>query len=136
MILVDANILMYAAGKEHPHREPSLAFLKSVAEGGLDAVLDAEVLQEILHRYSAIGRWQEGRRVFDNALTLFPDILPITAETVTLARALLDEVDGLSARDALHAAVVDIHQLDAICSYDGGFDDIVHLRRVQPEKLL
>ena len=65
MILPDANILMYAAGAEDPHKAPSLAMLDRVATGDVDAAIDAGVLQEILHRYRAIGRWKDGRRVYN-----------------------------------------------------------------------
>jgi uncharacterized protein len=133
MILVDANILMYAAGAEHPHKRPSLRFLERVADGSVEAVLDAEVLQEILHRYSAIGRWREGRHVFDTARTLFQEVLPITGDVLDGAHGLLDQVDGISARDALHAAVAIIHGLYGICSYDSGFERVPGLRRVEPE---
>ncbi len=133
MILVDANILVYAAGTPHPHKQPSLRFLEGVSGGQVDAVVDAEVLQEVLHRYRAIGRWNEGRLVFDSARTLFPEVLPVTARELDGARALLDQVEGISARDALHAAVVVAHGLDGVCSYDRGFDRIPGLRRVEPD---
>jgi uncharacterized protein len=132
MILVDANILMYAAGAEHPYKQPSVLFLEEVAGGSIDAVVDAEVLQEVLHRYRAIARWHDGRTVYDRARTLFQEVLPITAEVVDAARATLDEVAGISARDALHAAVVRIWNLDGLCSYDRGFDGIPGVRRVEP----
>jgi predicted nucleic acid-binding protein len=61
LILIDSNIFMYAAGTSHPHKEPSATFLEQVAIGEVDAVIDAEVLQENLHRYRAINRWQDGR---------------------------------------------------------------------------
>ena len=64
MILVDANVLMYAAGAEHAHKTASLQLLERVACGDLEGVLDSEVLQEVLHRYRAIGRWVEGRAVY------------------------------------------------------------------------
>lgn len=44
MILIDSNIFMYAAGAEHPHKEPSRSFLEEVARGDVEAALDAEVL--------------------------------------------------------------------------------------------
>ena len=56
MILVDSNILMYAAGADHPNKAPSIRFLEKVAREQMDVALDAEVLQEILYRYRAIGR--------------------------------------------------------------------------------
>ena len=132
MILVDANIFMYAAGVEHPHKQPSLAFLRHVARGEVDAVVDAEVLQEILHRYRAIDRWADGRRVFDLARRVIPTVAPITAGIVERARDILDAHEGASARDALHAAACQHVGADAICSYDRDFDDIDGVRRIEP----
>jgi predicted nucleic acid-binding protein len=71
LILIDANISMYAAGAEHSHKGPSVAVLRRVALGEIDAAVDAEVLQEILRRYRAIWRWEEGREVY--ALGSKPD---------------------------------------------------------------
>lgn len=132
MILVDSNIIMYAAGAEHPNKASSVAFLQRVAIGGLEATVDAEVLQEVLHRYRAIHRWEEGKLVYDLARRVFPAVLPITSEVLDRARDLLDEHDGLMARDGLHAAVVEIHSLEAICSYDHDFDRIRTIRRIKP----
>ena len=64
MLLVDANVFMYAAGSDHPNKPRAIRFLESVAAGETDAAVDAEVLQEILHRYRSIGRWKEGRTVY------------------------------------------------------------------------
>ena len=47
------------------------------------------------------------------------------------ARALIDSVDGLSARDALHVAVMQRAGIDRILSFDRGFEacpGIVRLR--------
>ena len=131
MILVDSNILMYAAGSEHPFKKPSVAWLERVAKGEVDATVDAEVLQEILHRYRSIHRWSEGRRVYDLARTLFPVVIPIDAEALDRCREIMDAHPKLMARDALHAAVVDIHELEAICSYDQDFDAL-DSRRIEP----
>lgn len=136
MILVDANILMYAAGAQHPNKKPSVGLLESIAEGTVDAALDAEVLQEVLHRYRAIARWAGGTQVHEAARQIFAVVLPITAEVVDHAKELLDQYEGISARDALHAAVVVTHDLEALCSYDMGFDQIPVVRRVSPEELL
>lgn len=132
MILIDSNIFMYAAGAEHPHKGPSLRFLEEVATGGLAVAIDAEVLQEILHRYRALRRWPEGGRVYDLARTIVSEVIPITADILDRARFLLDRYPDLKARDALHAAVAEWHGLRAICSYDRDFDQIAGLRRVEP----
>ena len=133
MILIDANILMYAAGAPHRYKQPSARLLQRIADGDVDALIDAELLQEILHRYRAIGRWTDGRLVYDFARQIFPTVLPITADVMDRARELLDVHDGMMARDALHAAVVLTEGLAAICSYDRDFDGIVGLRRIEPE---
>ena len=93
MILVDANVLMYAAGAPHRLKRPSADLLDRIARGEVDAVIDAEILQEILHRYRAINRWQDGRQLYDLARALFPSILPVTAEVLDAARRLLDDPD-------------------------------------------
>jgi len=100
--------------------------------GRIEAIVDAEVLQEILHRYRALNRWTDGRRVFDLARRIFPIVIPITSEILDRTRRLLDEYKDLMARDALHAAVVEIHSLEAICSYDRDFDRVRTIRRTEP----
>jgi len=132
MILLDANIFMYAAGAAHPHKAPSARMLERVALGEVAAAINAETLQEILHRYRAIKRWTDGRQVYDLTRQLFPSVVAISAEMLDRARALLDRHSTLMARDALHAAVVLHEGFDAICSYDCDFDVIPGLRRLEP----
>ena len=132
MILVDANVMMYAAGADHPNKAPSIAFLEQIASKRIDAVIDAETLQEILHRYRAIRRWDDGKAVFDMTRRIFDTVIPITAETLDRARILLDAYSNLTARDALHAAVAETHGLSAICWFDQDFDQIIEIRRLQP----
>jgi predicted nucleic acid-binding protein len=132
VILIDANVLMYAAGAAHPHKAPSIALLERVARGEVEATIDAEVLQAILHRYRAIGRWEDGRQVYDLTRRLFPLVIPITAAILDRARGLLDTDRTIMARDALHAAVVLEERLDAVCSYDRDFDRIAGIERIEP----
>lgn len=132
MILIDANVFMYAAGAPHPHQGPSEAFLERVARGDVDAVIDAEMLQEILHRYRAIRRWNQGRAVYDLAKRIVPVVIPIGIEVMDLARDLLDRYTSLMARDALHAAVVIHIGASAICSFDRDFDGLSEVTRVEP----
>ncbi len=136
MILLDANILMYAAGAEHPNKAPSLAFLERVASGTLDAGADVEVLQEVLHRYRAIGRWHDGRRVFDLARKIVPTWYPVDLSTLDRARDLLEAHTTLTARDALHAAVYFAVGAEALCTFDRDFDRIAGLRRVEPGEIV
>ncbi len=76
IVFIDANIPMYAGGKEHPLKAPSQAILRAVADGEFVAFTDAEVLQEIWHRYWHI---READKHFD----LFPEIQRIDPSTIT-----------------------------------------------------
>ena len=124
MILVDANVFMYVAGQDHPHRAPSRAFLERVASGEVDAAVDAEVLQEILHRYRAGGRWGDGQRVYDLVRTVVPDVVDIDGAVTDRARWLLDRYPRLSARDAVHAAAALEVGAEAFVTWDADFDDV------------
>lgn len=132
MILLDANLFMYAAGTDHPNKAAAARFLERVAADEVEAVIDAETLQEILHRYRAIRRWEDGRRVYDHARTLVPVVLPVAAAVLDAARDLLDRYPALMARDALHAAVALAHTGGEICSFDADFDEIDGVRRTEP----
>ncbi len=70
--------------------------------------------------------------VYDLTRQIFPTVLPITSEILDRARTLLDDYDGLMARDALHAAVVEINNLEAVYSYDRDFDRITTIKRMEP----
>lgn len=132
MILVDANIFMYAVGAAHPNKPPAIDYLRRVANGEIEAATDAEVLQEILHRYRAIRRWDDGSRVYDLAKSVVPRVLPITSDTVDRARSMMETDSDLGARDAIHAAVALVNGCSAICTYDRAFDRIPGLGRVAP----
>lgn len=131
MILVDSNVLMYASGAEHPNKPLALAFLKRVANGELSATIDAEVLQEIIHRYRSLNRWPEGKQVYTLARTLFPEVLPINGAVMDHAKEMVDADRTISARDAVHAAVVVINRLEGIYTFDRDFDRIRGCRRVE-----
>ncbi|MGH7541927.1 MAG: type II toxin-antitoxin system VapC family toxin [Gemmatimonadota bacterium] len=133
MRLVDSNILMYAAGARHRNKEPSLRFLERVARGDAEAAVDAKVLQEVLRHYRAIGRWHDGWTVYDRARTIFPVVIPVTADILDAARGLMDRYGDLSTRDALHAGVVIVHGFEGIVSFDRDFDQVEELRRFEPE---
>jgi predicted nucleic acid-binding protein len=136
LILLDANVLMYAAGREHPHKVPSAELLARVARGTAEAAIDAEILQEILHRYRSLGRPRDGFRLYDLTRTVIPTVLPVTDAVMDEARSLLESHPRLSARDAVHAAVSIVFSADAFCSYDRDFDRIEGLRRIEPGALL
>lgn len=133
MIIIGTNIFMYAAGAAHPFKAPSVEHLRRIASGEIEAATDAEVIQEILHRYRAIRRWDDGNWVYELARRVVPTVLSITAEVVDRSRVLMMADSGLGARDAVHVAAALLNGCTSICSYDADFDRIDGLARVAPE---
>ena len=58
------------------------------------------------------------------------DIFPITVETAKSARDVALRSPALSARDAIHVAVVRQHDVEEIFSFDRVFDDVPGIRRL------
>ena len=52
MIFIDSNVPMYLVGSEHPHKIDAQRLLERFISDDERLVTDAEVLQEILHRYA------------------------------------------------------------------------------------
>jgi predicted nucleic acid-binding protein len=123
---------MYAVGVEHPLRRPCLAILEAIARGELVAMTDVEVLQEILHRYTALGQRARAVEVARLFLQVVPEVLPVTREDFLLALELHTQHVGLQARDALHAAVMQTHGIQRIISADRHFDGLADIVRLDP----
>jgi predicted nucleic acid-binding protein len=134
-LLIDTSVIMYAGGVAHPHREACRSVLQQVAAGTLDAAVSAEVVQEILHRFSR-GDRLTGARMARSVLDLFGTLVPVDRTVMgdVVARFVRD--GGLSARDALHAATCAVHGFEGIVSVDQDFDGLADVRRVPPEQLV
>ena len=135
MKLIDANLIIYAYGKEHPYREPSGAILDQALEGTIEANVSAEVLQEVLHYYHRHGQTYFGLNLTETLLIALPDAYQIDQETVRVACSLLTTHPRLQTRDAFHAATVFQHNLEGIISADRAFDTIKGLTRFDPKEL-
>lgn len=122
MILVDSNIAMYLVGVDHPHKHGAQRALDTAISRNERLVTDVEALQEILHRYGALGRTDAIQPAFDALLGVVDAVLPVTLEEVEKAKRIVLGSYGLSARDALHLAVMDTAGINRIMSFDVGFD--------------
>lgn len=129
---VDTSVIMYAAGSDHPLRAPCRRVLEQVADGELDAVISAEVVQEIIHRFVAVRRQALGAAIAVDAMDLFAPVLPITHATVRRIPELLVRHPGLAARDLLHVATCQQEGIEVIISTDRGFDAVPGIRRIDP----
>lgn len=134
-VFIDSNIPMYVAGADHSNRDPARRFLERVRSGDVEGCTSTEVLQEILYRYSAIGRRSLGAEVYDLFVQLCPVVFDVTLADTDGARQLLLDYPGLSARDCVHAGLMQSHELAVIASFDTGFDRVAGIRRVKLQDL-
>ncbi|HUQ43082.1 MAG TPA: type II toxin-antitoxin system VapC family toxin [Candidatus Limnocylindria bacterium] len=128
MILVDSNIPMYLVGGAHPNRERARELLEIAIARRERLVTDAEAFQEILHRYVAIGRRDGIRAAWSALRELTDEVFPIELDDVEGARRLVAS-NRLTARDALHVAVMKRRGVAEILTFDADFDGIPGIRR-------
>jgi uncharacterized protein len=132
VILVDANVFMYAAGRASPYRVPCQRFLeRTVAGEGPAACTDAEVLQEILHRYRALEVPAVAFQLFDAVTQLGLPILAVTERSLLLARRILEDHPRLSTRDGIHLGVMREHGIEEVLSYDRGLSQVSWVKRLE-----
>jgi len=122
VIFVDSNIPMYLIGAEHPNKSRAQLLLQTAVAQGERLVTDAEVLQEILHRYAAIQRLDAIQPAFDALLGVVDEVFAIEATDVDLAKDVLLGGMSLTARDALHIAVLERRGVEKVMSFDADFD--------------
>ena len=132
-VFIDANVPIYAAGRDHPYKEPCARILRILADDPQSFVTDSEVLQELMHRYLASGRWTLGREVVQAfAEAMRGRVEPVHGEDVTLAAEFADRNSGVSARDLVHAAVMQRLGTNRIISADTDFDRLEGIERLDP----
>ena len=122
MTFVDSNVPMYLVGAPHPNKDRVAATVEWLRQDGETLITDVEVYQEILHRYTSIRRPNAINDAFAWLNATVSGVLPYDVADIYAARGIIDDISGLSARDALHVAVMRRAGVNRIFSYDRGFD--------------
>ncbi len=130
MILVDSNIPMYLVGAPHAHKSDARRLLEKVVSERQSLITDAEVLQEILHRYAAIDRRDAIQPAFDTLLGIVDQVLAVDRSIAERAKQIVLGYRQLSARDAVHIAVMEHHGIEQIMTFDSGFDGFPGITRL------
>lgn len=132
---IDTAVLMYAAGAEHPLREPCRRVMLAIGSGALTAVTSVEVVQELLHRFIAIRRVDIGRQLASDAMDTFAPVLPISHAVMRRVPDLAARYPSLGARDLVHVATCVHEGIAEIVSPDRAFDQVAEVRRLDPVEL-
>jgi predicted nucleic acid-binding protein len=110
--------------------------MTEVSKHSSDFAIDAELLQEILHIFRRRGDLATGIKASEYLVDLFPMVIPVTVNEIKAAISLMPNHPRLAVRDAIHAAVVQLHGLEGIVSTDRAFDGIMGLVRYDPKMLV
>ena len=130
MIFIDSNIPMYLIGAAHPHKAEAQLILERLIAAGERLVTDAEVLQEMLHRYAAIDKREAIGPALEVTLGIVDQVIPIEKADVLRAGEIVQNRTLLSARDAVHIAVMERHGIRSVLSFDGDFDRWPGIQRI------
>jgi predicted nucleic acid-binding protein len=130
VIFVDSNIPMYLVGADDRLRGEARRLLERAITEREKLVTSAEVMQEILHRYVAIGRRDAIQPAFDSLLGIVDEVFEIGRADVERARHIVQSRPRLSARDALHLATMERQRVGTIMSFDVGFDGYPGIVRI------
>ena len=130
MIFIDSNVPMYLVGAAHPHKGEAQVLLERLVAMGRRMVTDAEVFQEILHRYTAIDRRDAIDPAFLALLSVVDDVFPVEKEDVLRAAEIGRDRASFSARAALHIAIMERRGIHEILSFDADLDRWPGLERM------
>ena len=121
---------MYLVGASHPNKDHLKQLLNRLIRERTRFVTGVEAYQEILHRYTAIDRPDAIDPAFNCLDSIADEVLTYGMAQIRAAREILTSVKGLSARDALHVAVMQSAGVSRILSLDRGFDSCPGIERL------
>lgn len=130
MIFIDSNVPMYLAGPDNPLKVQAWMAVEWCIGSGDRLVTDAEVIQEIVHRYSAQRRFEIMEPAIRYLLRFADDVFPVDRRDALRAAELVRHPRQFSARDAIHIAVMESHGVDRILSFDSDFDHWPGITRI------
>ena len=134
-VFLDVNVFMYAAGKPHRYKNPCLHILKDIETQSLTGVVNTEIFQELLYRFSHIGLIEKGIQLCNDILKYRLTILPVTEADIRLTIELVEQYknSGIKPRDAINAATLKNNKIKRLISADKDFDNLDFITRIDPK---
>jgi uncharacterized protein len=121
---------MYLAGIPHPLKIEAQRLVDQLISERQRLVTDAEVLQEILHRYASTDRYHDIQPAYDVLLNIVDEVFPVDRITLERAKQIVLGYRRFSARDAVHLAVMQQNGIQRLLSFDSGFDGFPGIARL------
>ena len=134
VFFLDTNIFMYAAGAPHEYKDACVKILNDLDLGKFTGIIDTELPQELLYRYSSINLAAKGIQLCRDIFKYPLKILPVAQPDIQLAIDLFETYrpHGLKPRDAIHAAIMQNHGMTKLLSTDKDFNPLTFLTRIDP----
>lgn len=131
---IDTNIFIYSVGREHPLKPACLNVIQSIRHQKIKAIINTEIIQEILYRYQSLKALPAGIRLVKEVILLADRILPVMERDLELALEILESHPQIETRDAFHAATMIHNGIKEIISTDSHFDLIPGIKMIEPRK--
>ncbi len=131
MIVLDATILAYAVGEEHPLRGPCRRLLAAHADERIEATTTVEVIQEFAHIRARRRTRPDAVHVARQFAAAF-SLLVTTPDDLDRGLSLFEQYPALGAFDAVLAAVALDRRAQALVSADRAFAFVPGLVWVDP----
>ncbi len=132
---IDTNIFLYSVGRDHPLKPASVTAIRRIRDGQITAVINTEIIQEILYHFQSIKQLPVGIRLAKDVVSISDRIFPVEEIDLSLAIELLESYPNIQTRDAFHAATMIHNGIKEIISTDPHFDLIHEIKRIDPTKL-
>lgn len=131
MIFIDTSVPLYLVGAAHPNKVDAQRRLEALVTQRVRLVTDAEVMTEILHRYTAIERRGGIQPALDALLGIVDEVFTVDRDTVERAKQLVLQYPTLPVRAALHVATMQRQGIESVLSFDPAFDRVPGLTRLR-----
>jgi predicted nucleic acid-binding protein len=130
VILLDASVLAYAVGAEHPLRDPSRRIVEAVESGALAATTTAGVIQGFVSVRSRRRPRGDAVSLGRDFATLLSPLVSVESRDLDLGLRIFERSGQLGPFDAVLAAVAINRDAEALVSSDRGFRGVRDLRHV------
>ncbi len=133
MIVLDATVLAYAVGADHPLRTPCRRLVRAIAEGQVIATTTIEVIQEFAHVRARLRDRKDAAELGRDYIELLSPLLVVEELDLREGLRLFGDSPGIGAFDAVLAAAAHAAGADALVSAAGGFSAVANIRHVTPD---
>ncbi len=132
MIVLDATVLVYAVGDDHPLRSSCRRLIEFAQSGELVASTTVEVIQGFVHVRARRRTRKDAAALGADLATLLSPLLRPDGDDLRRGLEIFEQTEAVGAFDAVLAATALRAGSAALVSADQGFAAIAGLRHLDP----